>query len=121
MAYDLPFLSSAQRRAANLRPRTEEELDPWGATTVPRAPRVWGPDIPTTSTPFVSETAPDFSMPQVGPKGIRAHEGIRGRSTLIPETAPTRGTGLLGVPTPTPMPVELYSPKGLVLPPSSGR
>ena len=47
MAYDLPFLSSAQRRAANLRPRTEEELDPWGATTVPRAPRVLGPDVPT--------------------------------------------------------------------------
>ena len=48
MAFDLPFLSDAQRKATNLRTRTEEELDPWGATTVPRAPRVWEPDIPTT-------------------------------------------------------------------------
>ena len=96
MAYDLPFLTSAQRKAANLRPRTEEELDPWGATTVPRAPRVWEPDIPTTGTPFVPETAPDFSMPQVGPEGIRAHPGIRGR------TAPS----VTGVPTPTPRPAE---------------
>ena len=50
MAYDLPFLSSTQRRASRLRPRTEEELDPWGATTIPRAPRVREPDVPTIPT-----------------------------------------------------------------------
>ena len=120
MAFDLPWVNprvlDARKKlrkptAAELDPwgytvPTEEELDPWGATTVPRAPRVWGPDIPTTSTPFVPETAPDFSMPQVGREGIRAHEGIRGRPTLVPETAPSRGTGPSGVPTPTPMPAE---------------
>ena len=51
MAYDLPFLSSSQRKAARLRPQTEEELDPFGATTVPRAPRVWEPDIPSSAPP----------------------------------------------------------------------
>ena len=110
MAFDLPFMSNAQRRATRLRPRTEEELDPMGFTTVPRAPRVWEPDIPTTGTPFVPETAPDFSMPQVGPEGIRAHEGMR-RPTLAPETAPSRVTGPSGVPTPTPMPVEPAAPR----------
>ena len=45
MSYDLPFLSNAQRRASNLRP-TEEELDPWGFTATPQAPRIWEPDVP---------------------------------------------------------------------------
>ena len=100
MSFGLPFENRRIREARNklIRLRTEEELDPWGATTVPRALRVWEPDIPTTGTPFVPETAPDFSMPQVGPEGIRAHEGIRGRSTLVP-SAPS-------VPTPTPRPAE---------------
>jgi hypothetical protein len=57
MAYDLPFLSSAQRRASRLRPRTEEELDPWGATTVPRAPQIREPDIPTIPTQPEAATA----------------------------------------------------------------
>ena len=54
MAYDLPFMTSAQRRAANLRPTTEEESD---YAAAPRAPRVWEPDIPT----------PGLSLPSTPP------------------------------------------------------
>jgi hypothetical protein len=103
MAFDLPFLSDAQRKATNLRPRTEEELDPWGATTVPRAPRVWEPDIPTadvaeprSSRLTMAERIEEFESQ--GPYGRRP--------TLVPETPPRRGTDSLGVPTPIVTPTE---------------
>ena len=53
MAFDLPFENRSIREARKKLtwPRTEEELDPWGATTVPRAPRVWEPDIPSSAPP----------------------------------------------------------------------
>jgi hypothetical protein len=47
MPFDLPWVNPRILDATKkLRP-TEAELDPWGATTVPRAPRMWEPDIAT--------------------------------------------------------------------------
>ena len=54
MSYDLPFLSGSEKKTQKLRPRTEEELDPWGATTIPRAPRVRELDIPSTPPPLAT-------------------------------------------------------------------
>ena len=54
MSYDLPFLSGSEKKPQKLRPRTEEELDPWGATTIPRAPRVRELDIPSTPPPLAT-------------------------------------------------------------------
>ena len=54
MAHDLPFLSSAQLKAANLRPRTEEELDPWDDPAVsPWQPRTT-PIIPSEPPPLAN-------------------------------------------------------------------
>ena len=108
MAYDLPFLTSAQRKAADLRPRTDEELDPWGATTVPRAPIVSGPDVPTQQPapsnvafeewlrqqqaaiqPVIpSQPTPDMGMPQIGPEGVIRHTGLRGQPREEPLPSP---------------------------------
>ena len=80
MAYDLPFLSSAQRRAANL--RTEEELDPWGATTVPQAPRVWEPDVPTTPMTLGLPAAPP-PLPMSSVPTPMAQPAERPRDTVM--------------------------------------
>ena len=121
MSFDLPFWSSVERSASKLRPRTEEELDPMGFTTVPRAPRVWEPDIPTggdiRSTIFESwlrqqqaatqpiipaqppvAAAPDMGMPQIGAEGVIRHTGLRGQ---VQEAAPQEpADSFLGTPEP---------------------
>ena len=103
MAYDLPFMTSAQRRAANLRPTTEEEVD---YAAAPRAPRVWEPDIPTPglSLPSTPPTMAD-RISQFEAQSPYAAPRATGRTTIspveaAPTVAPTRVSGT-GIPTAT--------------------
>ena len=107
MAYDLPFLTSAQRKATNLRPRTEEELAPWGATTVPRAPIVSGPDVPAAgvveprgrlSMEERIEASRIYGAPEPG--SLAAELGLQARP--YPETMDRPLTDVSTIPAPSP-------------------
>ena len=91
MSYDLPFLTSAQRRAA--------ELDPWGIT-VPQAPQPsnvafeeWLRRQQEAIQPIISTqpaaAAPDMGMPQIGAEGVIRHRGLRGLPQEPPPQEPT--------------------------------
>ena len=61
MAFDLPFENRNIREARNklTRPRTEEELDPWGATVRTQVPAVRAGSV---HTPLVPSVAPTRTM-----------------------------------------------------------
>ena len=92
MAYTLPFLGNAEKKAQKLRGRYDAQTDPMFA--VDRQPLI--PSAPPPPPMTMAERIKEFESQ--GPYG--------GRSTIVPATPPARSTG---VPTPTPRPVETPS------------
>jgi len=91
MSYDLPFWSSVERSASKLRPTTEEELDPFGATV----PGLSLPSTPPTMAERIRqfEAQSPYARPRVTPSLSPAEADQYGESInrfMTPSVDPMR-------------------------------